>query len=102
MLEDLNPEAGKLVVVHNVRNQIEGAIVEGALKDEGIPAMVDYGTDAAFDGIAAVRSRWGRVTVREGDAERAREVIAEALAEQRLDEDADLPPEAGETDKQEG
>lgn len=72
------------VVIARPATEIEAAIMRGALDAEGIPSWVVGGLTAGFRAEAPGQAK---LLVRAADAERAREILAQAEA--RADEDTD-------------
>ena len=60
-------------------NVVEAQLAEGALKEAGIPYVVDNFQLNPYDGALASQAGWGRIRVRPHDADRAREIIKQAL-----------------------
>ena len=70
---------GDSIRVWLLENAVEAGIVEAALKEAGIPAVLDSFHDSAYDGLFTFKRGWGRVMVLKEDAQRAIEVIGKAL-----------------------
>lgn len=62
------------------RTMIEAQIAEAALQDAGIACVVENFTSDPYDGLWVLQRGYGRILVQPADAERARAIIAEALA----------------------
>lgn len=67
------------VVVWNLADVIEASIVEDALREAAIPAVMDSFHDSAYDGLYTFQKGWGRVRVPKSHANKAVEIIKEAL-----------------------
>ncbi len=76
--DDQNLDDAKLLTVAERPTEVEAAIVVAVLKDAGIRAVATGGFTAGF---RAEAPGWVRVQTLEGDAKRAREVIAEIKME---------------------
>jgi len=73
--------------VLRARTMIEARIAEAALQDAGIACVVENFTSDPYDGLWVLQRGYGRILVQPEDAERARQIIAEALAAAPLLED---------------
>ena len=73
--------------VLRARTMIEARIAEAALQDAGIACVVENFTSDPYDGLWVLQRGYGRILVQPEDAERARGIIAEALAAAPLLED---------------
>jgi len=62
------------------RTVVEAQIAEAALQEAHIPCLVQNFTADPYDGMWVLQRGYARVLVHPEDAERARAVIAEALA----------------------
>jgi hypothetical protein len=76
------------------RTMVEAQIAEAALEEAHIACIVENFTSDPYDGLWVLQRGYGRVLVRREDEERARKVIAEALASAPLP--GDEAPPAGE------
>ena len=77
--------------VLRARTMIEARIAEAALQDAGIACVVENFTSGPYDGLWVLQRGYGRILVQPEDAERARGIIAEALAAAPLPEDGAAP-----------
>ena len=76
---DALAEESALVCV--VATVVEAQIAQAALRQAGIPCILDsFTTLNPFDGIWIPQRGWGRIIVRQRDVKSARQVIEEALA----------------------
>jgi hypothetical protein len=80
------------------RTMVEAQIAEAALEEARIPCVVENFTNDPYDGMWVLQRGYGRILVHPQDAERARRIVAEALAAAPLPEGeaapaADEPPE---------
>jgi hypothetical protein len=79
---------GKLIKVAFARNQVEAEMLQGLLAEAGIPSVLKR--SFGFDNPDFLASGPRDVMVNEGAAKRAREVLAETMAESEEDERAEL------------
>ena len=86
------------------RTMVEAHIAEAALQEAGVQCVVETFTSDPYDGMWVLQRGYGRILVNPEDAERARGIIAEALAAVPLPEEesaADDDDASGETDEPE-
>ena len=86
------------------RTMVEAQIAEAALRDARIACVVENFTSDPYDGMWVLQRGYGRILVQPEDAERARGIIAEALAAVPLPEEEATSPDdeaSGETDEPE-
>jgi hypothetical protein len=86
------------------RTMVEAQIAEAALQEAGVQCVVENFTSDPYDGMWVLQRGYGRILVNPEDAERARGIIAEALAAVPLPEEesaADDDDASGETDEPE-
>jgi hypothetical protein len=86
------------------RTVVEAQIAEAVLQEARIPCVVENFTSDPYDGMWVLQRGYGRVLAPHEEAERARAIIAEALAAAPLPEDATAQPDeetSGETDEPE-
>jgi hypothetical protein len=81
------------------RTMVEAQIAEAALQEAGVRCIVENFTSDPYDGMWVLQRGYGRILVQQEDADRARGIIAEALASVPLPEDEaesadDQSPEA--------
>jgi len=69
------------------RTMVEAQIAEAALREAHIACVVENFTSDPYDGMWVLQRGYGRILVRAEDAERARGIIAEALAAAPLPDD---------------
>ncbi len=74
-----NADQEETAVVWNCADVVEAAIIEDALKEAGIPAVMDSMHDRAFDGVYTFQKGWARVRVPKQHADKAVEIIKEAV-----------------------
>ncbi len=86
-------EGHALVKVYQLEDAVHANFVETMLKEEGIPFFIRTYKDTAYDGIFTASNGWGEVITREGDAEKAGQLIKDIL-ESKFD-----APELHEDDK---
>ncbi|HET9676968.1 MAG TPA: DUF2007 domain-containing protein [Solirubrobacterales bacterium] len=79
---------GRLIKVAFARNQVEAEMLQGLLVEAGIPSILKR--SFGFDNPDFLASGPRDVMVNEGDAKRAREVLADTLLEDEDDERAEL------------
>ncbi|MGN6556996.1 MAG: putative signal transducing protein [Solirubrobacterales bacterium] len=79
---------GRLVKVAFARNQVEAEMLQGLLTEAGIPSVLKR--SFGFDNPDFLASGPRDVMVNEGDAKRAREVLADTMLESEDDERAEL------------
>lgn len=79
---------GDLVKIAFARNQIEAEMLQGLLSEAGIPSVLKR--SLGFDNPDFLPSGPRDVMVNAGDAQRAREVLADVLIEDEGDELAEL------------
>lgn len=84
-------DGGDLVKVAFARNQVEGELLQGLLAEAGIPSALKR--SMGFDNPEFLASGPRDVMVNAGDAERAREVLADVTIEGERDEAAELEEE---------
>jgi hypothetical protein len=84
-------DGGDLVKVAFARNQVEGEMLQGLLTEAGIPSLLKR--SIGFDTPEFLASGPHDVLVNAGNAERAREVLAETMIEDERDEAAELEEE---------
>ena len=77
----------EFTVVLLARTMVEAQIAEAALQEAGIACVVENFTSDPYDGMWVLQRGYGRILVQPEDAERARGIIAEALAAAPLPED---------------
>ena len=82
---------GDLVKVAFARNQIEGEMLQGLLSEAGIPSVLKR--SIGFDNPDFLPSGPRDVMVNAGDADRARQVLADTMVEDERDEAAELEEE---------
>lgn len=82
---------GDLVKVAFARNQVEGELLQGLLAEAGIPSILKR--SMGFDNPEFLASGPRDVMVNAGNAERAREVLADVTIEGERDEAAELEEE---------
>jgi hypothetical protein len=82
---------GDLVKVAFARNEVEGEMLQGLLAEAGIPSVLKR--SIGFDNPEFLPSGPRDVMVNAGDAERAREVLADVTIEGERDEAAELEEE---------
>lgn len=82
---------GDLVKVAFARNQVEAEMLQGLLSEAGIPSVLKR--SLGFDNPDFLPSGPRDVMVNAGDAQRAREVLADVLVEDEGDEIAELEGE---------
>jgi hypothetical protein len=82
---------GDLVKVAFARNQMEAEMLQGLLAEAGIPSVLKR--SMGFDNPEFLASGPRDVMVNAGDAERAREVLAETVIETERDEASELEEE---------
>jgi len=70
---------------------VEAAVAKAALDEAGIPYLAEDFQRNPYDGALATQFGWGRLLVREQDAERAKEIIKEALKLCPLEDSEDGP-----------
>ena len=73
------------------RTMVEAQIAEAALQEAGVACVVENFTSDPYDGMWVLQRGYGRILVRPEDAQRARGIIAEALAAGPLPEDEAAP-----------
>ena len=88
------------------RTVVEAQIAEAALQEAHIPCLVQNFTADPYDGMWVLQRGYARILVPPENAERARAVIAEALAAAPLQEDEaatgnEPPEESDEPDESE-
>ena len=86
------------------RTMVEAQIAEAALQEAGITCLVENFTSDPYDGMWVLQRGYGRILVRPEDAERARGIIAGALATVPLPEEeaaSDDDEASGEMDEPE-
>ena len=66
-------------VVWIAQTMVEEQIAEAALREAGIPCIVEEFSAAPYDGIWVPQRGWGKILVSENDVERSREIIELAL-----------------------
>lgn len=66
---------------------VEAQIAEAALREAGIPCILENYAVNPYDGIWVPQKGWARIFVAQADLERARETIQEALASNPLGDD---------------
>ena len=87
------------------RTMVEAQIAEAALQEAHIPCVVENFTSDPYDGMWVLQRGYGRILVHTEDAERARVIIAEALAvtpppgDETAPADDEPPDEAEEPDE---
>jgi hypothetical protein len=79
---------GRLIKVAFARNQVEAEMLQGLLVEAGIPSVLKR--SFGFDNPDFLASGPRDVMVNEGDAKRAREVLADTMLESEEDERAEL------------
>jgi hypothetical protein len=79
---------GKLVKVAFARNQVEAEMLQGLLSEAGIASILKR--SFGFDNPDFLASGLRDVMVNQGEAKRAREVLAETMIEDEPDERAEL------------
>jgi putative signal transducing protein len=79
---------GRLIKVAFARNQVEAEMLQGLLVEAGIPSVLKR--SFGFDNPDFLAGGPRDVMVNEGDAKRAREVLADTLLESEDDERAEL------------
>ncbi|MGN6586409.1 MAG: putative signal transducing protein [Solirubrobacterales bacterium] len=79
---------GRLIKVAFARNQVEAEMLQGLLTEAGIPSVLKR--SFGFDNPDFLASGPRDVMVNEGDAKRAREVLADTMLESEDDERAEL------------
>jgi len=84
-------DGGDLVKVAFARNEMEGEMLQGLLGEAGIPSVLKR--TRGFDNPEFLASGPRDVMVNAGDAESAREVLAEVTIEGERDEVAELEGE---------
>ena len=67
-------------VVWTAGTMVEAQIAEGALREAGIPCLVEHFAQGPYDGIWVAQRGWARIRVREADGDDARRIIQGALA----------------------
>jgi hypothetical protein len=77
--------------VLRARTMVEAQIAEAALQEAHIPCVVENFTSDPYNGMWVLQRGYGRILVRPEDAERARGIIAEALAAAPLPGDEAAP-----------
>jgi Putative prokaryotic signal transducing protein len=82
---------GDLVKVAFARNQVEAEMLQGLLSEAGIPSVLKR--SLGFDNPDFLPSGPRDVMVNAGDAQRARNVLAETMVEDESDEIAELEGE---------
>jgi Putative prokaryotic signal transducing protein len=82
---------GDLVKVAFARNQVEGEMLQGLLTEAGIPSVLKR--SLGFDNPDFLPSGPRDVMVNAGNAQRAREVLAETMVEDEGSEAAELEEE---------
>ena len=82
---------GDLVKVAFARNQIEAEMLQGLLSEAGIPSVLKR--SLGFDNPDFLPTGPRDVMVNAGDAQRAREVLADTIVENEGDEIAELEGE---------
>jgi hypothetical protein len=78
--ERFQEEAKSLVKVYTLKDRFEADLIKMELEKEGIPVLIRYFKDTAYDGIYIPQKGWGEVRVPEKEKERAKEIIS-ALGE---------------------
>lgn len=73
------------IVVWNLADVIEASIVEDALQQADVPAVIDSFHDSAYDGVYTFQKGWGRVRVPKSHANKAVAIIKEALKAEATD-----------------
>jgi hypothetical protein len=76
----------ELVTVYTAGESIQANIVRNALEAEGIPAYIEGGRQAAFDGLSGIEIK---IQVAEEDVERATEFLERHDRQRRDDADED-------------
>jgi hypothetical protein len=79
---------GKLVKVAFARNQVEAEMLQGLLSEAGIPSVLKR--SFGFDNPDFLAGGPHDVLVNEGQAKRAREVLAETMIESEAEERTEL------------
>src|SRR5690349_14874397 len=82
---------GPMVKVAFARNQVEGEMLQGLLSEEGIPSMLKR--SAGFDNPDFLSGGPRDVYVASGQAQQARQVLADVLIEDEADEVTELEEE---------
>ena len=70
---------------------VEAAVAKAALDEAGISYLADDFQRNPYDGVLATQFGWGRILVREQDAERAKGIIQEALKPRPMEDEEDGP-----------
>jgi hypothetical protein len=81
------------------RTMIEAQIAEAALQEAGIACVIENFTNDPYDGMWVLQRGYGRILAAREDAERARGIIAEALASVPLPDDEATPGDETEPDE---
>ncbi len=84
---------GKFTKVLDARTMVEAQIAQAALEEAGVECVVENFTSDPYDGMWTLQRGYGRILVYPQDAERARAIIAEALAAAPLPEDEGPAPD---------
>ena len=84
------------------RTMVEAQIAEAALKEAGIPCIIENFTNDPYDGMWVLQRGYGRILTPREDAERARGIIAEALASAPLQEDEAAPGDEAASEETDG
>jgi len=69
-------ETRSLVKVYTLKDRFEADLIKMELEKEGIPVLIRYFKDTAYDGIYIPQKGWGEVKVPEKEKERAQEIIS--------------------------
>lgn len=80
-----------MVKIAFARNQVEGEMLQGLLSEAGIPSMLKR--SGGFDNPDFLSSGPRDVYVSSGQAQKARQVLADVLVEDEADEVAELEQE---------
>ena len=73
--ERFQEETKSLVKVYTLKDRFEADLIKMELEKEGIPVLIRYFKDTAYDGIYIPQKGWGEVRVPEKKKERAKEII---------------------------
>ncbi len=74
--ERFQEETKSLVKVYTLKDRFEADLIKMELEKEGIPVLIRYFKDTAYDGIYIPQKGWGEVRVPEKEKERAKEIIS--------------------------
>ncbi len=78
-MEDSDALRDDTAVVWIARTMVEAQIAEAALREAGIPCILQDFSLNPYDGVWVMQKGWGRILVRERDIDRSRGIIERAL-----------------------